>query len=165
MLKTFLQCLSALFFCLFVVGHRTGNLSSPTRHWTRVLSSESPNHCTAREFSEYACVLQPCSHVRLFATLWTVAHQVAPSMEFSRQEYWSGLPCSPLGDLPNPGIETESLMPPALQANSLPTESSGKPSLGILFTKPYKIDGNSVCVWGEGLVHVCADFSEGSVGQ
>ena len=84
---------------------------------------------------------------------------------FSRQEYWSELPCSPLGDLPDPGIETESLMSPALQANSLPTESSGKPSLGILFTKPYNVDGSSMHVWGEGLVHVSVDFSGGSVGQ
>ena len=72
---------------------------------------------------------------------------------------------SPLGDLPNPGIETESLLSPALQANSLPTESSGKPSLGLVFTKPYKVDVSSVHVWGEGLIHVCVDFSGGSVGQ
>ena len=38
-------------------------------------------------------------------TLWTVAHQAPLSLGFSRQEYWSGLPCPPLGDLPNPGIE------------------------------------------------------------
>ena len=45
-------------------------------------------------------------------------------MEFSRPEYWSGLPFPPPGDLPNPGIEPRS---PALQANSLPAESPGKP--------------------------------------
>ena len=45
------------------------------------------------------------------------------SMEFSRQEYWSGLPCPPPGDLPNPGIKLQS---PALQADSLPTEPLGK---------------------------------------
>ena len=44
----------------------------------------------------------------LFATPWTVAYQVPPSMEFSRQEYWSGLPFPSPGDLPNPGIEPES---------------------------------------------------------
>ena len=49
------------------------------------------------------------SHVQLFATLWTVALQAPLSMEFSRQEYWGGLPCSP-PDLPDPGIE---LMSPA----------------------------------------------------
>ena len=48
------------------------------------------------------------SHVRLIATLWTIAHQAPPSMGFSRQEYWSGLPFPAPGDLPNPGIEPES---------------------------------------------------------
>ena len=54
------------------------------------------------------------SHVWLFATLWTTAHQAALSMGFSRQEYWSGLPCSPQGDLPEPGIELLSVMSSAL---------------------------------------------------
>ena len=45
------------------------------------------------------------SRVRLFVTPWTVAYQVPPSMGFSRQEYWSGLPFPSPGDLPNPGIE------------------------------------------------------------
>ena len=45
------------------------------------------------------------SHVQLFATPWTVAHQAPPSMAFSRQEYWSGLPFPSPGDLPNPGME------------------------------------------------------------
>ena len=47
-------------------------------------------------------------------TPWTVAHQAPLSMEFSRQEYWSGLTCPPPGDLPDPGIEPTSLMSPAL---------------------------------------------------
>ena len=64
------------------------------------------------------------SHVRLFATLWTVAHQASLSIGFSRQEYWSGLPFPSPGDLPNPGIEPRS---PALKADSLPSEPSGKP--------------------------------------
>ena len=64
------------------------------------------------------------SHVQLFATLWTVTHQASPSMGFSRQEYWSGLLCSPPGDLPDSGIEPR---PPALQADSLPSEPPGKP--------------------------------------
>ena len=53
------------------------------------------------------------------ATLWTVAHQAALSMGFSRQEYWSGLPFPSPGDLPNPETEPRS---PALQADSLPAE-------------------------------------------
>ena len=64
------------------------------------------------------------SRVRLFATPWTVAHQAPPSMEFTRQEYWSGLPFPPPGDLPDPGIEPES---PTLQADALPSESPGNP--------------------------------------
>ena len=56
-------------------------------------------------------------------TPWTVACQVPLSLEFSRQEYWSGLPFPSPADLPNPGIEPGS---PALQADSLPTELQGK---------------------------------------
>ena len=54
------------------------------------------------------------SRVRLFASPWTLAHQVALPMGFSRQEYWSGLSSLPPGDLPDPGIELVSLMSPAL---------------------------------------------------
>ena len=64
------------------------------------------------------------SRVRLFATPWTVASQAPPSMGFSRQECWSGLPFPSPGDLPDPGIEPES---PALQADALPSEPPGKP--------------------------------------
>ena len=64
------------------------------------------------------------SRVRLFATPWTVAHQAPQSMEFFRQEYWSGLPFPSPGDLPNPGIKPGS---PALQADALPSEPPGKP--------------------------------------
>ena len=64
-------------------------------------------------------MLSHFSHVRLFATLWTVAHQASLSLGFSRQEYWNRLPCPPPGDLPDPGVEPMSLMSPALQADSL----------------------------------------------
>ena len=57
----------------------------------------------------------------------TVACQAPLSMEFSRQEYWSGLPFPPLGHLPNQGIEPLSPVSPTLQAGSLPTEPLGKP--------------------------------------
>ena len=66
--------------------------------------------------------MRSLSHVRLFVTQWTVAHQAPPSMEFSRQEYWSELPFPSPGDLPNPGIEPGS---PALQAGALPSEPPG----------------------------------------
>ena len=64
------------------------------------------------------------SHVQLFATPCTVALQAPPSMGFSRQEYWSGLPFPSPGDLPNPGIKPRS---PALQADTLTSEPPGKP--------------------------------------
>ena len=62
-----------------------------------------------------ACVLSLFSHVWLFATQWTVAHQAPLSMGFFRKEYWNGLPFPPPGNLPNPGIEPTSLMSPALE--------------------------------------------------
>ena len=63
------------------------------------------------------------SPVLLFATPWTVAYQASPSMGFSRQECWNGLPFPSPGDLPDPGIKPGS---PALQADALPSEPPGK---------------------------------------
>ena len=63
-----------------------------------------------------ACVHAVTSVMSDSATPWTIAHQAPLSMGFSRQEYWSGFPCSPPGDLPNSGLEPEA---PALQADSL----------------------------------------------
>ena len=65
------------------------------------------------------------SRVRLFATPWTGAYQALPSMGFSRQEYWSGLPFLSPEDLPDPDIEPTSPVSPALQEDSLPLESPG----------------------------------------
>ena len=62
----------------------------------------------------YIYTLSLFSHVQLYATPWTVVHQAPLSMEFSRQNYWSGLPCPSPGDLPNPGIELTSLTSPSL---------------------------------------------------
>ena len=70
------------------------------------------------------CCAQSLSCIQLFGTKWTVACQPPLSMRFSRQEHWSGLPCPPPGDLPNPGVESRS---PTLQADSLPSEPPGKP--------------------------------------
>ena len=66
------------------------------------------------------------SHVRLLVTPWTVVYQAPQSMEFSRQEYWSGLPFPSPGDLPNPGIKPRS---PTLQADALLSEPPGKPHI------------------------------------
>ena len=65
------------------------------------------------------------SHVLLFVTPWTVAYQAPPSMGFSRQEYWSGLPFPSPGDLPDQRIKPGS---PALQADALPSSHQGSPS-------------------------------------
>ena len=70
----------------------------------------------------YVCWL--LSPVWLFVTLWTVARQVPLSMEFSKQEYWSGLPFPSPEDFPDPGIE---LVLPVLQVGSLSSEPPGKP--------------------------------------
>ena len=88
------------------------------------------------------------SRVRLFATPWTVAYQ-APSMGFSRQEYWSGLPFPSPGDLPNPEIEPGS---PALWADALPSEPPGKPCQSLscvqLFCNPMVCSPSGFCVMG-----------------
>ena len=66
------------------------------------------------------------SRVLLFATPWTAAYQAPPSMGFSRQEYWSGVPLPSPGDLPDPGIEPRS---PVLQMDSLLFEPPEKPHI------------------------------------
>ena len=64
------------------------------------------------------------SRVQLFATPWIVAYRAPPTMGFSRQEYWSGLPFPSPGDLPSPGIKPRY---PALEADALTSEPPGKP--------------------------------------
>ena len=70
----------------------------------------------------HVCMLSGFSGAPLCVMLWTVACETPLSMAFSRQEYWSELPCPSPGDLPNPGIETVS---PTLQVNSLPLSHRG----------------------------------------
>ena len=72
------------------------------------------------------------SHVQLFATPWTVACQAPLSMEFSRPEYWSGLPFPSPGDLPNLRVEPRS---PALQVDSLSSSHQGNPQPRIFSPK------------------------------
>ena len=76
-------------------------------------------------------MLSRFSCVQLFATLCSIAHQAPLSMGFSRQDYWSGLPCPPPGDLPNPGMEPASLMSPALAGEFFTTSATWEaPTLG-----------------------------------
>ena len=72
------------------------------------------------------CVL---SHVQLFAILWTVAHQASLSMGFPRQEYWSGLPLSSPGHLPEQGLNLYPLSSPALVGRFFTPEPPGKPEM------------------------------------
>ena len=77
------------------------------------------------------------SHVQLFATPWTIDRQAPPSMQFSRPEYWSGLPFPSAGHLPNPRIEPRS---PTMQADSLlfvPSRKPGHEFGGTLFNPVY----------------------------
>ena len=78
-------------------------------------------------FHRYTCVCVCVSHVRLFATQWTVVLLAPLSVGFSRQKHGSRLPCSPPGDLPNPKIKPTSSVAPALQADSLPLSHQGSP--------------------------------------
>ena len=69
-------------------------------------------------------MLSHFSCIQLFVTPWTVAHQASMPMGFSRQEYWSGLPCPSPGDLPDPGVEFMSLMSPALASRFFTTAAT-----------------------------------------
>ena len=99
---------------------------------------------SALDLRELQLKVTSLSCVWLFATPWTVAYQVPPSMGFSRQEYWSGLPFPSPGALPDPGIEPGS---PALQTDALPSEPPGKHTIASLQIKsiyPSNIKG----YWG-----------------
>ena len=97
------------------------SLFLPPGHWKLFLKNIMCN--VVLYFVLYACMLSCFSCVRLFVTPWTVTHQAPLSMGFSRQEYWSRLPYPPPGDLPNPGIESTSLMSPALAGGFFTTSS------------------------------------------
>ena len=92
------------------------------------------------------CLVKSLGRVRLFATPWTVAHQAPPSMEFSRQEYWSGLPFPSPGDLPDPGIEPGS---PTLRADALPSEPPGNPPTCLILCKTLHCRGFLMRRWQE----------------
>ena len=89
-------------------------------------SVRSSNKADGKKAScRMACLpVQSFSRVRLFVKPWTVAHQAPLSMESSKHEYWSGLPCPPPGNLPNPEIESEYLMSPALAGGFFTTRAT-----------------------------------------
>ena len=86
------------------------------------------------------------SHVKLFATPWTVARQAPLSMGFSRQEYWNRLPCPPPGDLPNPGIEP-ALCPLCWQGGSSPLEPPGKPTYMCIYMYNMSSKTTYMCIF------------------
>ena len=94
--------------------------------WSQTWLSRSPLPCTPDLRVATDSEVKSLSRVRLFATPWTVAYQASPSMAFSRQEYWSGLPFPSPGDFPDPGIEPVS---PALEADALTSEPDSKSPL------------------------------------
>ena len=92
-----------------------------------------------------------CVHAKLFQTLQIVAHQAPLFMGFSKQEYWSGLPCPPPGDLPNPGIKPTSPVAPALQADSLPP---GKPKEICLHRLKCEVSEPEPTAWLQVLISI-----------
>ena len=113
-----------------VSTHRIGSDRSLVMLLLWPMCKELLSHLKGKVSQKYSChlacecILSHFSRVWLFVTPWMMAHQAPLSMRFSGQEYWSGLPCLPPGDLPDPGIKPWSS---ALQADSLPSESPGKP--------------------------------------
>ena len=98
-----------------------------------------------------ARVLGHVSPVRLFAALWTVTHQAPLSLRFSRQDYWSGLPYPPPGDVPISGIEPTSPAASTLQGDSFTAEPPGKPIYTIFIMKNNYVFQNKTTVKGETL--------------
>ena len=126
-----------------------------------VITTNPSSHCQLSTFllsNSDICDVGMLSHfscVQLLVTLWIVAHQTPLSMGFSRQEYWSGLPCPSLGDLPHPGIKPRSLMSPALAGGFFITSTTTLfllPSLNcsLTFLSYYSLTGFSL-----GFVHNC----------
>ena len=108
-------------------------------------------------FFRYVCV-HVRSHficIRLFAALWSVAPQAPLSMGIlSRQEYWSGLPCPPPGDLPSPGIKPASLCLLLWQTDSLPLVPPGKPFLYLFMINISLYHGGLFS--GSGICFLCS---------
>ena len=90
--------------------------------WRKNFFPQILTNCLSFNLVKDSVSVKSLNCVQLFVTPWTVAHQAPLSMEFFRQEYWSGLPFPSPGDLPNPGIEPGS---PALQTDALPPEPPG----------------------------------------
>ena len=114
---------SVFLSCTFTYAakHNWGKTSNYTdlSHFTTTLKLALNATCQ----TYCVCMLSCFSHIRLFAIPCTVACQTPLSMGFSRQEYWSGLPCSPLGDLPGPGNKPMSAVSPAFAGRFFTTSA------------------------------------------
>ena len=112
--------------CVYTESWREGHREPRT-----LLYSASSEHSHRLHACTLMCVH---THVQLFATPWTVAHQVPLSMVFSRQEYWSGLPFPTPGSLPDPGMDqTYISWVPALAGRFFTSLPSGKPSYRLVW--------------------------------
>ena len=139
-LPSFLACIfHGLNKCLITCVHHCG---IPQKSFTAlnipvmclfILSPPTPGNHWSFDYV-HSHVLSHFSHILLFATPWTAAHQAPLSMGFSRQEYWSGLPFPSLGDLPDPGVEPGS---PILQADSLLSEP---PEIVLPFPECHRVE-------------------------
>ena len=97
------------------------------------------------------------SNVQLIATLWTIACKASLSMKLSRQEYWSGLPCPPPGNIPNPGTEPMSLTSPLLSGGFFTTSTiwGAQNQLALKVPIPSTLPQvfQLVCLWGDMAIH------------
>ena len=120
--KSRFACCSLSLFCLDKI-----KIMSPSRangHLVWV-------HYERLALPKFESLFSHFSHVWFFVTPWTVALQAPLSMGWSQQDYWSGLLCPPLGDLPNPGIQSMSPAAPVLAGRFFATEPPGKPNLSL----------------------------------
>ena len=109
-----------------IIHHSSFSLCNADNKTSRV--KQMPERYKCEDLKGYelesACMLSWFNRVRLFVTLWTVVHKAPLFMGFSRQEYWSELPCPPPRNLPNPGLEPSSLTSPELAGRFFPTSST-----------------------------------------
>ena len=130
-----------MFYLLYIQSRKGPSIPPPNKYLKHMHSLRAHGgHSFIHSEKHYSKAVWLLSIVRAYcrlvaklrltlATPWTVAHQAPLSMEFSKQEYWSGLPCPLPGDLLNPGTEPTS---PASQADYLPLSHQGRPTQGLL---------------------------------
>ena len=126
-----------LFMCS-LVSHMTCIWITDFENIMKATGSPSPTKSNV-------CVCSVAQSCLTLCTPWSVGRQAPPSMGFSGQEYWSGLPFSTPGDLPDPGIEPTSPTSPALQVDSLLLSHRGSPkkAIHVLKTAPRYTNSHS----------------------